>query len=189
MFIAIPSFVLLYSMDEVVVDPAVTIKAIGHQWYWTYEYSDYNSSDELNHAFLPLVAEGVSLKDYGDGVGWTHWAGGEEHGEGSSRGLDLNKSADPAIVCPDDFRISLRELRRVVPNLDPTVREGIFPNAKYPLYSNVEIREGISEFLKERDPTTLGKDLCTFLGMGKDKKESPLFKDFINYRLEKLSRR
>ena len=42
--IAIPSFALLYSMDEV-VDPAVTIKAIGHQWYWSYEYSDYNVSD------------------------------------------------------------------------------------------------------------------------------------------------
>lgn len=35
MFIAIPSFALLYSMDEVVVDPAITIKAIGHQWYWS----------------------------------------------------------------------------------------------------------------------------------------------------------
>nr|WRW54043.1 cytochrome c oxidase subunit 2 [Mesembryanthemum crystallinum] len=46
MFIAIPSFALLYSMDEVVVDPAITIKAIGHQWYRTYEYSDYNSTDE-----------------------------------------------------------------------------------------------------------------------------------------------
>ncbi|KAF1866129.1 hypothetical protein Lal_00043083 [Lupinus albus] len=33
MFIVIPSFALLYSMDEVVVDPAITIKAIGHQWY------------------------------------------------------------------------------------------------------------------------------------------------------------
>ena len=43
--IAIPSFALLYSMDEV-VDPAVTIKAIGHQWYWSYEYSDYNQSDD-----------------------------------------------------------------------------------------------------------------------------------------------
>nr|YP_002860287.1 cytochrome c oxidase subunit 2 [Nothoceros aenigmaticus]ACC86810.1 cytochrome c oxidase subunit 2 [Nothoceros aenigmaticus] len=50
MFIAIPSFALLYSMDEV-VDPAVTIKAIGHQWYWTYEYSDYNSSDEQSLTF------------------------------------------------------------------------------------------------------------------------------------------
>eukprot|EP00894_Picocystis_sp_ML_P003384 jgi/Pico_ML_1/53901/g4369.t1 len=39
--IALPSFALLYSLDEV-VDPRVTVKAIGHQWYWTYEYSDYN---------------------------------------------------------------------------------------------------------------------------------------------------
>lgn len=50
MFIAIPSFALLYSMDEV-VDPALTLKAIGHQWYWTYEYSDYNSSDEQSLTF------------------------------------------------------------------------------------------------------------------------------------------
>jgi len=51
MFIAIPSFALLYSMDEVVDDQAMTIKAIGHQWYWTYEYSDYNSSDEQSLTF------------------------------------------------------------------------------------------------------------------------------------------
>jgi len=44
MIIAIPSFALLYSMDEI-VDPAITIKAIGHQWYWTYEYSDYSKQD------------------------------------------------------------------------------------------------------------------------------------------------
>ena len=38
--IAFPSFKLLYLIDEV-VDPAITIKIIGHQWYWSYEYSDY----------------------------------------------------------------------------------------------------------------------------------------------------
>ena len=38
--IAFPSFKLLYLIDEV-IDPAVTIKVIGHQWYWSYEYSDY----------------------------------------------------------------------------------------------------------------------------------------------------
>lgn len=27
-------------MDEV-IDPAITVKAIGHQWYWSYEYSDF----------------------------------------------------------------------------------------------------------------------------------------------------
>lgn len=40
LLIAIPSFALLYSLDEV-IDPAVTLKVIGHQWYWSYEYSDY----------------------------------------------------------------------------------------------------------------------------------------------------
>ncbi|KAI5654120.1 hypothetical protein M9H77_31307 [Catharanthus roseus] len=36
---------------QVVVDPSITIKAIGHQWCWTYEYSDYNSSDEQSLTF------------------------------------------------------------------------------------------------------------------------------------------
>ncbi|VAI24831.1 unnamed protein product [Triticum turgidum subsp. durum] len=54
LFIAIPSFALLYSMDGVLVDPAITIKAIGHQWRAStqpYEYSDYNSSDEQSLTF------------------------------------------------------------------------------------------------------------------------------------------
>nr|AEA11198.1 cytochrome oxidase subunit 2 [Selaginella moellendorffii] len=50
MFLAIPSFALLYSTDEV-ADPAVTIKAIGHQWFWTYECSDYTSSDDKPFTF------------------------------------------------------------------------------------------------------------------------------------------
>jgi len=37
--IAFPSFKLLYLMDEM-IDPSITIKAVGHQWYWTYEYTD-----------------------------------------------------------------------------------------------------------------------------------------------------
>jgi cytochrome c oxidase subunit 2 len=40
--IAIPSFALLYSVDER-VDPALTVKVVGHQWYWSYEYSDVGS--------------------------------------------------------------------------------------------------------------------------------------------------
>lgn len=32
--IAIPSFTLLYSLDEV-IEPSLTIKAIGRQWYWS----------------------------------------------------------------------------------------------------------------------------------------------------------
>lgn len=37
-----PSLALIYAMDEV-VDPALTVKAIGHQWYWCYEYDDFVS--------------------------------------------------------------------------------------------------------------------------------------------------
>lgn len=48
--VAIPSFALLYSIDEV-VDPAITIKCIGHQWYWSYEYSDYAQDNQDTLAF------------------------------------------------------------------------------------------------------------------------------------------
>nr|UPL64975.1 cytochrome oxidase subunit II [Cleistostoma dilatatum] len=39
-FIALPSLRLLYLLDEV-NDPSMTLKTIGHQWYWSYEYSDF----------------------------------------------------------------------------------------------------------------------------------------------------
>jgi cytochrome c oxidase subunit I/cytochrome c oxidase subunit II len=42
-FVAIPSLALLYSMDEL-QRPTVTVKVIGRQWYWSYEYSDFNWS-------------------------------------------------------------------------------------------------------------------------------------------------
>lgn len=40
LLLATPSFSLLYSLDEL-IDPKVTLKIIGHQWYWSYEYSDF----------------------------------------------------------------------------------------------------------------------------------------------------
>jgi len=41
-FIGLPSIRLLYLLDEV-YSPSITIKAVGHQWYWSYEYSDFNN--------------------------------------------------------------------------------------------------------------------------------------------------
>nr|ALE33016.1 cytochrome c oxidase subunit II [Plecotus macrobullaris]ALE33107.1 cytochrome c oxidase subunit II [Plecotus macrobullaris] len=38
--IALPSLRILYMMDEI-NNPSVTIKTLGHQWYWSYEYTDY----------------------------------------------------------------------------------------------------------------------------------------------------
>nr|BAD20554.1 cytochrome oxidase subunit II [Buergeria buergeri] len=40
--IALPSLRILYLMDEV-GNPNITVKAIGHQWYWSYEYSDFSN--------------------------------------------------------------------------------------------------------------------------------------------------
>lgn len=52
-FIAFPSLQLLYSMDEV-IDPSLTIKAVGHQWYWSYEYSDTEGeSIEFDSYMIP----------------------------------------------------------------------------------------------------------------------------------------
>ena len=50
--IAFPSFQLLYLMDEV-LDPAITVKAIGHQWYWSYEYSDYADTISFDSYMIP----------------------------------------------------------------------------------------------------------------------------------------
>jgi cytochrome c oxidase subunit 2 len=47
--IAMPSFTLLYSMEEI-IDPSLTLKVVGHQWYWEYEYSDFVDSVGENFA-------------------------------------------------------------------------------------------------------------------------------------------
>nr|AYE88795.1 cytochrome oxidase subunit II [Trachymyrmex iheringi] len=50
-FIAIPSIKILYLTDEI-FNNNLTIKAIGHQWYWSYEYSDFLNI-EFNSFMIP----------------------------------------------------------------------------------------------------------------------------------------
>ena len=45
MFIAIPSFALLYSTSTF-CSPELTLKCIGHQWYWSYEITDAPADSE-----------------------------------------------------------------------------------------------------------------------------------------------
>lgn len=45
-----PSFSLLYSLDEI-VNPDLTLKIIAHQWYWTYELTDYKFCSLVNKEF------------------------------------------------------------------------------------------------------------------------------------------
>nr|YP_010292352.1 cytochrome c oxidase subunit II [Heniocha dyops]ULO26090.1 cytochrome c oxidase subunit II [Heniocha dyops] len=51
-FIALPSLRLLYLLDEL-NNPLITLKTIGHQWYWSYEYSDFNNI-EFDSYMTPL---------------------------------------------------------------------------------------------------------------------------------------
>nr|AAQ83631.1 cytochrome oxidase subunit II [Liriomyza strigata] len=52
LFIAFPSLRLLYLLDEI-NEPSITLKAIGHQWYWSYEYSDFNNNLEFDSYMIP----------------------------------------------------------------------------------------------------------------------------------------
>nr|YP_010728543.1 cytochrome c oxidase subunit II [Helota thoracica]WEA76629.1 cytochrome c oxidase subunit 2 [Helota thoracica] len=51
-FIALPSLRLIYILDEI-NNPITTIKTIGHQWYWSYEYSDFNNI-EFDSYMIPI---------------------------------------------------------------------------------------------------------------------------------------
>lgn len=62
MVIAVPSFALLYSIDEV-IDPAVTLKVIAHQWYWSYEYSDFIDKLDKTIEFDSYMISNDDLKE------------------------------------------------------------------------------------------------------------------------------
>nr|P11948.1 RecName: Full=Cytochrome c oxidase subunit 2; AltName: Full=Cytochrome c oxidase polypeptide II [Macaca fascicularis]AAA31889.1 cytochrome c oxidase II [Macaca fascicularis] len=59
--IALPSLRVLYLTDEV-NDPSLTIKSIGHQWYWTYEYTDYGGLIFNSYMLPPLFLKPGDLR-------------------------------------------------------------------------------------------------------------------------------
>jgi hypothetical protein len=50
-FIILPSMYLLYS-NETEINPGLTIKIIGHQWFWSYESSNISYIKNLNKFFI-----------------------------------------------------------------------------------------------------------------------------------------
>ncbi len=62
-FIAFPSFKLLYLMDEN-NDPSMSVLAEGHQWYWSYQYPDYS---DLNNEFVEFDSYVVPDLDLEEG--------------------------------------------------------------------------------------------------------------------------
>ena len=55
--IAVPSFALLYSMEEF-VEPSLSVKVTGHQWYWCYEFSNCKEPN------LAQLIEGKKYESY-----------------------------------------------------------------------------------------------------------------------------
>nr|AFA46042.1 cytochrome c oxidase subunit II [Cercopithecus mitis heymansi] len=59
--IALPSLRILYLADEI-NNPFFTIKSIGHQWYWTYEYTDYGGLIFNSYMLPPLFLNPGDLR-------------------------------------------------------------------------------------------------------------------------------
>jgi len=62
LLISTPSFTLLYAMDEI-SEPEISLKILGHQWFWSYKISDFNScqKDEqsLKYVCYMMVLDGL----------------------------------------------------------------------------------------------------------------------------------
>uniref|UniRef100_M9NM93 Cytochrome c oxidase subunit 2 n=3 Tax=Mecopoda elongata TaxID=441232 RepID=M9NM93_MECEL len=64
-FIALPSLRLLYLLDDT-VDPSISLKTVGHQWYWSYEYTDFVNPYEFDSYMIPyneMNPDGFRLLD------------------------------------------------------------------------------------------------------------------------------
>jgi heme/copper-type cytochrome/quinol oxidase subunit 2 len=85
--IAVPSFTLLYSVDER-VEPGRTVKVVGHQWYWTYEYADKEDGREFDSYMLP----------------------GDERGQGGRRRLEVDKRRERPLQTHIRMRVTAADV-------------------------------------------------------------------------------
>jgi cytochrome c oxidase subunit 2 len=92
LFIALPSYVLIYNMDEM-NNPFMTIKIIGHQWYWSYEYPDL---------FDNITFDGSNI-DYSNFIFDSYMIKEEDLIMGHLRLLDVDNN----VIAPTDLTIRL----------------------------------------------------------------------------------
>nr|YP_010849282.1 cytochrome c oxidase subunit II [Krisna furcata]WGG89422.1 cytochrome c oxidase subunit 2 [Krisna furcata] len=72
-FIALPSLRILYLLEES-SNPMITVKSVGHQWFWSYEYYDYkeiefdsymkNTNTLINNEFRLLETDNRLILPY-----------------------------------------------------------------------------------------------------------------------------
>lgn len=59
--VALPSLVLLYTLEESLGELGITVKVTGHQWYWSYEYPQFKGGE----GFDSYIVEISELKEGG----------------------------------------------------------------------------------------------------------------------------
>ena len=68
LLLSTPSFTLLYAMDEI-SEPELSLKILGHQWFWSYEISDFNSCQKdgqsLKFVCYMMVLDGLPKNKQG----------------------------------------------------------------------------------------------------------------------------
>ena len=60
--IAIPSLFILYETEEI-LDPLLTVKVIGNQWYWSYEYGDWTNK-EIDFVSKMILGDDLKSGDF-----------------------------------------------------------------------------------------------------------------------------
>jgi heme/copper-type cytochrome/quinol oxidase subunit 2 len=88
----VPSFILLYSLDEI-VEPSLTIKEIGREWYWSYEYGDFDYDGDPCFNNIAMTSPHESSNGWFSG--FKHWWCGESQSkvltpvEATQKNIDL----------------------------------------------------------------------------------------------------
>jgi len=117
--IALPSFALLYAMDDV-GEPTLTIKVVGHQWYWSYEIvtmdSDFATlSTEDNSDFIgPRRPSRAEIETAVDAAAVELTQGVEEASIPTAPANELVKKAfDSYMVLEEDLKLGQHRLLEV----------------------------------------------------------------------------
>ena len=88
LLLAIPSFGLLFSVEKISA-PELTIKVIGHQWYWEYQYMDYiNFNEIINSGLNKFIYKNKTDDNY---IFESYMINDEDLSKGQYRLLEVDK--------------------------------------------------------------------------------------------------
>ena len=105
--IAIPSFSLLYSVDEV-IEPLFTVKVVGHQWYWSYEFLDPEVVARLYNDSLSSEGDDLLFTAAGSGSFDSYLLGEEERTAGAGLSSIRRLTVDNHLFLPTERHIRAR---------------------------------------------------------------------------------